>query len=579
MSWVGVRSNPDREPEWVEACPLASTVEDGWRWWEVECRVANPVHHYRFLCISDHGTQRWLNQAGWHDIEPPDHDDFRLIAYPPAPAWAATSILYQVFPDRFARTPGGPFDTARANGTLPEWAIPAEWNDPVQLAQPGRSQQLYGGDLDGVRERLDHLVSLGVNLLYLTPVFPARSNHRYDAATFDHVDPLLGGDAALIRLIDAAHVRGIRVIGDLTTNHSGDGHEWFRAAIADPAAPERSFYVLYPDGTYASWLGVSSLPKFDWASPELRRRFVDGLNSVVAKYLAPPFGFDGWRIDVANMTGRLGAVDHNREVREAVRATMCAVNEDTLLLGESTNDGAADFAGDAWHGAMTYAAFTRPVWGWLQPADTVAPGGIGFPNGAVPRLSGTQMVSAMRAMSAGYSWRVRQCTLNALDTHDTPRFATHADPAAVPVAFGLAVTLPGMPVVWAGDEFGLPGEDGEASRTPIPWDAPPSPAGDTYRALIALRSDHPVLATGGLRWLAATDDLVAYLRESATASVLVVASRAAVPSPVPLPALGPLPAPDLLVQFGEVHLTPDGPTTQGPSFAAWLLPGPPAPGW
>jgi alpha-glucosidase len=100
--------------------------------------------------------------------------------------------------------------------------------------------QLYGGDLQGIVEHLDHLVDLGVTVLYLTPFFPARSNHRYDASTFDVVDPVLGGDEGLAALLDAAHARGLRVVGDLTTNHTGDAHEWFLAAVADPAAPERA---------------------------------------------------------------------------------------------------------------------------------------------------------------------------------------------------------------------------------------------------------------------------------------------------------------------------------------------------
>ena len=183
---------------------------------------------------------------------------------------------------------------------------------------PARSQQFYGGDLDGVIDKLDHLVSLGVDLLYLTPVFPAASNHRYDAASFDRVDPLLGGDEAYIRLIEAAHARGIRVIGDLTSNHSGDTHEWFRAAHGNPGAPEQEFYYFTDAGNteYVSWLGYESLPKFDWSSRELRDRFVEGEDSVVARWLKPPFGTDGWRLDVANMTGRLGAVDLNPEVRQ-----------------------------------------------------------------------------------------------------------------------------------------------------------------------------------------------------------------------------------------------------------------------
>ncbi len=100
--------------------------------------------------------------------------------------------------------------------------------------------QFYGGDLDGIRERLNHLAAVGATLLYLTPIFPARSNHRYDALSFDQVDPLLGGDEALIRLVEAAHARGIRVIGDLTTNHCGDAHEWFRAAYGIPERPRAS---------------------------------------------------------------------------------------------------------------------------------------------------------------------------------------------------------------------------------------------------------------------------------------------------------------------------------------------------
>ena len=100
--------------------------------------------------------------------------------------------MYQVFPDRFARS------AAADARELPEWALAAEWDDPVIHEGPGPVTQLYGGDLDGVREHLDHLLDLGVTMLYLTPVFPARSNHRYDAHSFDHVDPLLGGDDALV---------------------------------------------------------------------------------------------------------------------------------------------------------------------------------------------------------------------------------------------------------------------------------------------------------------------------------------------------------------------------------------------
>ena len=124
--------------------------------------------------------------------------------------------------------------------------------------------------------------------LYLTPFFPAESNHRYNASTFDRIDPLLGGDAAFARLADAAHARGMRLMGDLTTNHCGNTHEWFQAAVADPTSVEAGFYFFtqHPD-QYAAWWDLPQMPIFDHRSPELRRRLYDGPDSVVAAGWAP----------------------------------------------------------------------------------------------------------------------------------------------------------------------------------------------------------------------------------------------------------------------------------------------------
>jgi alpha-glucosidase len=281
---VRARSNPDREPRFDDARPLGAANEtDGYLWWAVDLVVENPVHGYRFLLTMADGDHRWLTASGLHDIDTLDSEDFTLVAHPAPPDWAATSVMYQVFPDRFARS------AAAHDREAPDWAMPADWHDPVELVPPGRSHQFYGGDLDGVTEHIDHLERLGVNLIYLTPVFPGRSNHRYDAAAFSEVDPLLGGDAALIRLVETAHSRGFRVIGDLTANHSGDGHEWFRAAHRTPAAPESDFYYwLDSDQTrYLSWLGVPELPKFNWNSAELRRRFIEGAGSVARGPVLP----------------------------------------------------------------------------------------------------------------------------------------------------------------------------------------------------------------------------------------------------------------------------------------------------
>lgn len=573
VSGVYTRSNPDHEPSFTTAVVVASA--DGWDWWEAKVEVANPVHGYRFLLRLVDGSNRWINATGMHEVETLDSADFKLVAHPAPPAWVRETVLYQIFPDRFGRS------AAADARELPDWAVPAEWADEVEPGKPATAFQFYGGDLDGVIAHLDHLQRLGITLIYLTPVFPAGSNHRYDASNFTVVDPLLGGDEALIRLVEAAHARGLKVIGDLTSNHSGDKHEWFRSAYGDPEAPESGFYYWQNEEhtQYASWLGVPSLPKFDWNSAELRRRFIEGPDSVVAKWLEPPYSLDGWRIDVSNMTGRYLDQDLNEQVRRTIRATMLAVNPDTILIGESTNDASSDFQGDAWHGAMTYANFTRPLWSWLQRPGSPAHGGIGFALDAVPSYTGGEFFESHIRFAAGFPWRTRLATLNALDTHDTPRFLTHAQLCTVPVAFGLAVSLPGIPVVWAGDEFGLIGDDGEHSRTPIPWERAEEggsavPSIELYRRLIALKRAHPALNGGGMRWIHVEDDALVYLRESAGETLLFVAARDDFAITLPASVVPPGEAEPLL---GDAQLRRKDDQLKlvggGPSFSAWLLPG------
>lgn len=573
VSAVRTRSNPDREPRFSDARRLGSV--DGWEWWEAPVLVENPEHGYRFLVTRADGRSVWVNATGVHEIETLDSEDFLLVAHPVPPVWLKETVLYQVFPDRFARS------AAADERELPDWAMPAVWTDPVDEVPPGRSNQFYGGDLDGIVERLDHLQQLGVNTVYLTPFFPGRSNHRYDASRFDIVDPLLGGDDALVRLVEASHARGMRVIGDLTSNHCGDGHEWFRAAYGDPDAAESDFFYWLNDEhtEYVSWLGVPSLPKFNWNSAELRRRFIEGPDSVVGRWLRPPYALDGWRIDVANMTGRYLADDLNAEVRRTIRRTMIEANPDTILLAESTNDPTDDFRGDAWHGAMTYTNFTRPVWSWLSRPGSASPY-FGLPVGSIPQLDGGQVVAAHTRFTAGFPWRTRLGTMNALDTHDTPRFATAARPGTVPVALGLSVALPGIPVVFAGDEFGLTGVDGEASRTPLPWGDPAAePVIELYRGMLAVRRENPALNGGGLRWLHVGDDALVFVRESPEQTVLVLATRAAATVVLPSGSVGDTRLGSRLI--GDARLGLDGQdillAADGPSFTAWDLPAPPVP--
>lgn len=586
LSRVHVRSRIDFEPAWSEATDTGTDAH-GWTWWAATLVVGNLRTGYRWFMERADGQLRWLNQAGLSAVETRDADDFAVAALNPPPAWMDESVMYQVFPDRFARS------AAANDREWPDWAIPAQWDEPLEPRFPGRAQQLYGGDLDGIVDHMDHLQELGVNLIYLTPFFPAASNHRYDALTFDAVDPLLGGEQALIRLTEAAHARGMRVIGDLTTNHSGTGHRWFTTAYGNPGSPEAEYYYFDDEANtqYACWLGATTLPKFDWGSTALRETFLSGPDSVVKKWLRAPYHLDGWRIDVANMTGRHGGDDYNAEVRQELRRAMTEVNPQTLLLAEAANEATEDFTGDAWHGGMVYSDFTRPLWGWLTTYDhepwvdadgriRTAPWFFGLPVADYPSYSGIEVAASYERFCAGVPWRVRRGTMHGLDSHDTARFASHARPGAVEVAFGLAVTLPGIPMVWMGDESGLTGRDGEDSRTPMPWsgEGADAQAFELHRGLIALRRQHPVLATGGLRWVAATEDSLVFVREAAEESLLVVAARAASSVDLPKESL-PSAAGERLRGSASLGTTGTGISvhTDGPTLTVWQFPGVVAP--
>lgn len=588
---VVLRVVRDGEPVLVEAS-TESTDEAG-AWWRVDLRVHNPVSSYRFFLggpsrgpsrgpsSGTAGGYRWLNGTGVHGRDVTDAADFRLVAGAGPPDWVADQVAYQVFPDRFARS--------GARHDPPSWASPADWDDPVVHRGPGTERQWYGGDLDGAAAHLDHVADLGGTLLYLTPVFTAGSNHRYDAATFDHVDPVLGGDAALERLLAAAHERGLRVVGDLTTNHTGDTHEWFRRAVADPEALEASFYRFrhHPDD-YVSWLDVPSLPKLDHTSVALRQRLYEGQGSVVARWLRA--GLDGWRVDVANMTGRHGADDLAHEVARAVRRTAVETRADAWVLAEHGHDASLDLAGDGWHGTMDYAGFTRPVWAWLNGGG---PDGPGEPHGLnflglpvpVPSLPGAAVAATMREVHAAVPWRSWAASTSHLDSHDTPRFRTVTGGGTSGwvdrsgrgrgrhlVGLALQMTVPGVPAVFMGDEVGLTGVDGEHARTPMPWarreewDAATLAA---YRSWAGVRHGSVALRRGGMRWVHTGADSLTFLREHPDERVLVHVARAPhEPVVLPLAALGVRSASALVPLAGErasargaaaVALPADGP--------------------
>ena len=544
-------------------------------WWVGDVPLTNPLVSYRFLLLARGNPDTWLNARGLHLHDTPDADDFVLRVDWQYPEWPTRSVVYQVFPDRFA--------TSGVDAPTPDWARRRTWNDLPQ--GPDWSSELFGGDLYGAAERLDHVARLGADVVYLTPVFTARSAHRYDAATFDEVDPLLGGDAAFEALTKQAHAWNMRVLGDLTLNHCGSAHRWYQDALTDPDAESRSYFYFERDtdgvDRPATWLGVGSLIKLNFSSHRLRDLTYRAHDSVARRWLRGEDGLDGWRIDVANMMARRLDHDVSHEVSREFVESCREESVDSYVVGEHFQDGRADLTAGGWHGVMAYSAFTRPVWAWLRgetlPAD--------FPRSflgssfGVPRRDGVAMVAAMRAFTAGVPFDAVLRSWLILDSHDTPRFhVLTGDRGRTKVGVGLQMTLPGVPMVWMGDEIGLGGTScGEDSRRPMPWEREDEWDHDLlawYTRCIGLRRASDALATGSLRWVHVGADSVAYLRETAHERLLCCAIRSN-GAAIQVPA-DELDCERMTTLIGENVAVVDGRVVLpagGPAFHVWRLSG------
>lgn len=517
---VWVRAVHDGEPRYFEA--RFSHESPGAVWWVCDLPIRNPRQNYRWRIVGERCGDVWLNAAGAFDREVPDGSDFAIAAVEPTPEWALSAVVYQIFPDRFASS-GRSYD-------VPEWAVPRNWGEHPEGRSRNTGREYFGGDLWGVAERLDYLQALGVNVVYSTPFFPAHTTHRYDALDFDQIDPLLGGDEALIHLVEQAHARGMKVIGDITLNHCGNHHAWFlRAQEGDPETREFFYFDESLPHGYECWFGHRHLPKFNYESQRLREELITGENSVLRKWLRPPFSLDGWRVDVANMSGRNGAVDLTLEVARLARAAVRAEGADKVLIAEHFHDAGADLAGDGWHGTMAYTNFARPVWNWLVSDEFET-----FEKGraaAVRRRDGLVMAETMQDFSSRMPWRSRIASWVLLGSHDTARVRTVVGSGAnQEAAVGLLVGMPGTPMIFMGDELGFEGWWGEDARTTMPWDslkADENPTFAMHAELFKLRANSPALARGGLRWLAVADDLVVFERACAEETLVFAVARGA----------------------------------------------------
>ena len=526
---------------------------------ELETRPATPVPGqpgwYEYVLPLEEAVTRYawqleleddhlnLTMSGLHRTRRAFRDWFQYLAGYHAPEWAWGSVFYQIFPDRF-RNGDEASDVVSGeylyNGR-PVQRVP--WNTVPDRA--GDIHAHYGGDLAGVTEKLPYLLDLGVNALWLTPIFVSPSNHRYDVTDYRQIDPHLGGQAAYDGLLSAAHSAGVRVVLDGVFNHVGNENAIFRAALADETSPHREMFTWRATGegpngllAYHAFMDVPTLPKLDYASAAARQEFLAGERSVVRHWLrknAAGQAIDGWRLDVAHMIGSGGTDEGNLNLHRELKRTAREENPEAYVFGERFFDPERAMSGDGEDGAMNYHGFGLPVMQWLS----------GQTHFFMPsRLSGQELAEQLWDAYHVLPPQVALNMFNLLDSHDIPRalFLLGGDRTRLRAALTLLLGYPGVPCLYYGTEIGLSQSERGAMpfcRAPMPWqDHGGDPAAwdmDLYRdlqRLIAVRKGTPALQRGSMRFLFAQNDAVGYLRELDGVRVAVLASRGGTGVPV-----------------------------------------------
>ena len=506
----------------------------GWYEYELHLEAAVTRYAWQLELPDDHLN---LTMSGLHRTRRGWRDWFQYLAGYRAPEWAWSSVFYQIFPDRF-RNADKASDVQSGeylyNGQSVQKVL---WNTAPTRA--GDIHAHYGGDLAGIAEKLPYLTELGVNALWLTPIFVSPSNHRYDISDYRRVDPHLGGQAAYDAMLTACHAAGVRVVLDGVFNHVGSENTIFQAALVNESAPGRGMFTWRADRAslpYHAFMDVPTLPKLDYASPEAQQEFLAGERSVVRHWLRPDAAgqaIDGWRLDVAHMIGAGGTDEGNLDLHRQLKAAARQENPDAYIFGERFFDAERAMQGDGEDGAMNYHGFGLPVMQWLS----------GQTHFFLPsRLGGAELAGQLWDAYHALPPQVALNMFNLLDSHDTPRalYQLGGDRARLRAALTLLLGYPGVPCLYYGTEVGLSQEERGAMpfcRAPMPWPdvSGPENGGDplawdtalfaTVQRLIKLRRATAALQRGSMRFLLAEQDAIGYLRELDGVRVAVLASR------------------------------------------------------
>lgn len=489
------------------------------------------------------------------------------------PEWAKGAVMYQIYIDRFCN--GDPDNDVTDDEYIyigcPVQQV-KDWNAGPEAMDVGR---FYGGDLQGVWDKLDYLQYLGIEVIYFNPLFVSPSNHKYDSQDYEHIDPHFGvivrdggqavprgavsnedasryrlrsaapenltaSDAFFAEFVEELHRRGMRVIIDGVFNHCGSFNKWLdrekiyekmggyeTGAYVSEDSPYRSFFrfddeTAWPDNdSYDGWWGHDTLPKLNYEESD---QLYDYVMSIARKWVSPPFNVDGWRLDVAADLGHSSEYNHKfwRDFRKNVKEA----NPEAIILAEHYGDPGSWLAGDQWDTVMNYDAFMEPLTWFLTGMEKHSDeyNGILFGDGVSFFRSMNYHMARMKTPSL-------LTAMNQLSNHDHSRFLTRtnqtvgrlatagAKKAEEGIHYGVfreavmvQMTWPGAPTLYYGDEAGVCGWTDPDNRRTYPWGHENFELIEFYSYMIRIHKGMPALRRGSIKQLLADRQLIAYGR-------------------------------------------------------------------
>lgn len=482
----------------------------------------------------------------------PDHTyDFVLLADYVQPEWVKEAVFYQIFPERFCN--GDPTNDVR-DGEYSQSGYPtihvADWNQPAMPYGQSHCLDFYGGDLQGILQKIPYLKELGVTALYLNPIFFAPSVHKYDCLDYFHVDPHFGGDEALAQLCKALHENGMKIILDISINHTGIAHKWFNrdgiwfdksiGAYNNPDSRERSYYFFGEGNDYHGWHDVDTLPTLNYHSEALRDVIYRGEDSVLKKWLKPPYSIDGWRFDVADVFARNNEHQLAKELWPQIRQSIRQVNPQAYILAEDWGDCAPYMQGDCWDSPMNYYGCGRVIRSFFGQTDAFM---AHHPllRQVKYRMTAADVKNRVLEHLAKMPYALQENQFNLFDSHDISRL--HNDPAISREAYRGAVIfqflLTGAASIYYGDEARADGtiDSMEGCRYPMPWDKD-FQSGEQYhlyQTMAKLKGANKALSHGGMQFLHDAGQVLAIARFWEGEAFVGVISNSKEPQTIRLP--------------------------------------------